>query len=1068
MFNWFDKLLVKIAKKILNRYAPKGEFIAYINKQEEKILKSLGGYGKPINETGIKSFFFKSVFNWAVSTVAKVAPVFKTIAPWISYIQIAIAVISWLKKPDIPDTPTMENVPEQTAKGILLNKVSSNAPLPVIYGQRKVGGTAVFMETSGTDNEYLYMILALCEGGIESCEKIYIDDKEVTWSGALGDGTERTVNSSDSNFYKADPTVDGASAESTISVTWYDGDDDQSYNTTVGALSSWTSSHRLRGVSYLALKFKWNQDCFGGIPNVKALIKGRKVYDPNLDGTNTGGTGSHREDTASTWAYSDNPVLCTLDYMRNTRFGMGIANSFFDGDYADWQTAADVCDVDVTPYTSASVIDLLDMNAVIDTKKKCIENLKTMVSGFRGYLNYSNGEYKVLAETTGSAAISLTEDNIIGGIQVSSLDRNSRFNRVIVTFVNPGKGYQADEAQWPPIDDSGLTSADQHATMKTADGGFLQEGRFDFSTITSPYQAQELAEVICRRSRNNLNVGLRCDATGLDLMVGELVNVTHATPAFSAKTFRVQGMQVNSDLTTELQLTEYQAAFYTFATQTVAATIPDTTLPNPYSVVAPASVTLTDSLIEYSDGIVITRLEILVGASTDKFRQYYQVETKKTSESDYKVLSKGVSAVLNYQQLNVIDGEGYSVRVKCINSLGVSSAYATATRTIVGATDTPADVSALSVSIVGSNQMQLSWPSVADLDVSYYAIRYQDVTSGASWSSSTNLTQVVRRKSNSTTVNARTGAFLIKAVDKLGNESDNETIVYTNISGLEHYSAPISTLNEETVSAITGQSWEGTFDGDCVKGQNSDDNFVATLDTILLWDSAVGNIDSAAGLIDTGPTDATANPNYYTANIESSGEYIGSNTITLDAVYDATFQATIDMIANDLYDLFDSGRGASLFDDAPGPFDGNSGSQCDAFLQVGASESSLGAVSTYNDISQQATVKGRYFKFKLKLTSGDNKARPEVSSMQIKLVLEKRLESEEDVESGAGAKAITYSNAFYASPALGIAAQNMATGDYYTITSKTKTGFTITFYNSSAAAQDRTFDYVAKGHGLKS
>ena len=57
MFNWFDRLLVKVAKKILNKYAPKGEFIAYINEQEEKILKRLGGYGKPINETGIKSFF---------------------------------------------------------------------------------------------------------------------------------------------------------------------------------------------------------------------------------------------------------------------------------------------------------------------------------------------------------------------------------------------------------------------------------------------------------------------------------------------------------------------------------------------------------------------------------------------------------------------------------------------------------------------------------------------------------------------------------------------------------------------------------------------------------------------------------------------------------------------------------------------------------------------------------------------------------------------------------------------------------------------------------------------------
>ena len=48
--------------------------------------------------------------------------------------------------------------------------------------------------------------------------------------------------------------------------------------------------------------------------------------------------------------------------MRNSRFGLGIANSYFDGDYADWQTASDVCDTDVTPYGSASAIDLLDMN----------------------------------------------------------------------------------------------------------------------------------------------------------------------------------------------------------------------------------------------------------------------------------------------------------------------------------------------------------------------------------------------------------------------------------------------------------------------------------------------------------------------------------------------------------------------------------------------------------------------------------------------------------------------------------------------------------------------------------
>ena len=720
-----------------------------------------------------------------VKTVASVSKFFGKYSGWISAIQIGMMVISWLRKPDTPDTPTMELQAEQNAKGVLLNKISASSPIPVVYGKRKIGGNMVFCETSGTDNEYLYMIFTLAEGQCESCEKIYIDDKEVTWSGALTDGTERTVGSGDSNFYK-----DSASL---ISVTWYDGDDDQTYNTTVGALSSWTSNHRLRGISYLALKFKWNQDAFSGLPNVHALLKGRKVYDPNLDGTKTGGSGSHREDTASTWAWSDNPVLCTLDYMRNSRFGMGIANSYFDDNYADWQTAADVCDVDVTPYTSASAIDLMDMNGVVDTKQKCIDILKMMINGFRGYLNYANGQYKVISESTGSASISLTEDNIIGGLKVSSMDRNSRYNRVIVTYINPDKNYQTDQAQFPPLDDSGLTSADRHATMKTADGGFLQEGRFDYPTITNSYQAQELAEVILRRSRNNLNVALRCDATGLDLMVGELVNVTHGTPSFSAKTFRVQGMQVNADLTVELQLTEYQASYYTFATQAQAATIPDTTLPNPFSVVAPASVTLTDELIEYSDGIVITRLNVAIGASTDKFVQYYQVETKKTSESDYKIIAKGTE--LNYHQLNVVDDIEYSVRVKAINSMGISSGYTTATRTIIGATDIPSDVSDLSVSMVGSNQMELTWTPVSDLDISWYELRYQNVTSGATWNQSTPLGKVVRRKSDSATVNAKTGAFLIKAVDKLGNTSAAESIVYTNISGLQAYTT-VATYSE--------------------------------------------------------------------------------------------------------------------------------------------------------------------------------------------------------------------------------------------------------------------------------
>ena len=982
---------------------------------------------------------FKSVTKVfkSVSKVFKVIRTFKffsKINPWVA---LGVFAIGWLyfssRRPESPDFGDSDF--NNFEKGILLNHQSNDMSIPVVYGTRKVGGTRVFVETSGSDNEFLYIALVLCEGEIESVDKIYIDDKEVTWSGTLADDTLRTVGSSDGNFYK--------DSTSLISVKCHYGSDSQAQCDLLGTLTNWTTNHRLRGLAYISLKIKWNQDAFAGLPNIKALIKGKKVVAYNSSSV------------AQTAAHSDNPAWCLLDYLTNERYGKGIPIANID--IPSFYTASGVCDTDVTAYTGTT-IDVLDCNAVIDTSRKVLDNVRELSKGARSFLPFTGGKYKMIVETTGSASITLTEDDIIGGYSLASESKSNKFNRVICSFINPARNYQVDEVQWPEIDDSGYTSADQHATMKTADGGFLLEGRFDFTTITSPYQALELAEVICRRSRDSKGLKLTVGFDAYDLAIGDIVNITLSSLGYSAKPHRVIGITFREDYLIDLSLVIHQDAHYTWATKTQVTATPSTNLPNPYSVTAPASVTLTDELVEYSDGVVLTRLNIVVGASTDQFVQYYQVEAKQSTESDYKILGKGTQ--LNYEMLNVVDGKIYNVRVKSINALGVSSTYTSANRTIIGATATPSDVSDLSVSMVGSDSMQLQWAPVTDLDVSYYAIRYQDVTSGAGWNSSTNLTQVVRRKSNSVTINARTGAFLIKAVDKLGNESDNEAIVYTNISSLEHYK-DIATYNEET-------AWSGTFDGDCVNGQDSSDVQIATLDTITLFDSTVGNFDSAEGVFDLGGTDTTSNPTYYASNIESSGTYIGANTITLDAIYDATFQATIDMVTNDLYDLFDSGRGASTFDDAVGPFDGTAPSKCNAFLQAGSSTSSLGAITTYADISQQATLKGRYFKFRLKLTSDDNNARPEVSSMQVKLVLEKRLESGEDVASGAGAKAITYTNAFYASPAVGIAAQNMATGDYYTITSKTKTGFTITFYNSSAAAQDRNFDYVAKGYGLKS
>ncbi len=971
-------------------------------------------------------------------------------------VDLVVDVISWLNPiPEIPDFGG--NQPDLNARGVLVNKVSANAHIPIVYGTRKVGGNVIFVETSGNDNEFLYMAIIVSEGEIDDITKIFVNDNEVTFNGDLADNTQRTVASSDANFFKA-PDAD-SSAESLITVEPHYGTDSQSASSLLDELSSWTSNHRLRGLAYIALKFKWNSDAFGSLPQVTAIVKGRKVYNPNLDSTKTGGSGSHRQNDSTTWEYSDNGIYQMLDYLRNERFGMGIADSYFDSNFADWQTAGDVVDADITPFSGASAIDLLDSHAVVDTSRKAIDLVADFVKGTRSYLNFTAGKYKVLVETSGSASVTLTEDNIIGGINVASKNKNSRYNRVIVNFTNENKSYQSDTAQFPPVDETGLASADTHSVMKTADGGILLEGNFDFPMIVNQHQAQELAEIILRRSRSSLDVSLKCDGTALDLAIGDIVAITHATPSFSAKPFRIQGMTINTDHTVTLQLTEHQDSYYAFGTQVAPATIPDTTLPNPFSVQPPASLTLDDEMIEYSDGTVLTRLLITVGVSPDKFVENYEVQIKQTLDANGNAVTDSfreiaTGKILTYQHLNVIDAATYEVRVRAVNTINAKSTFVSATRKIVGATDTPQSVSDFNISMTGSNQMSLNWTPVTDLDIEFYEIRYSMGSGTTAWFNTSPLVQVPRRKSNSVVVNALKPPFnlYIKAVDKLGNESSEPAIITSSVIALQSFE-DISSIQEET-------AFSGTF-SNTFRGSDSVGNPAVTLDTITLFDSRSGLFDAADSsgfFFDTGGL---------ASNITGTGNYIFSNSFSLDAIYDSTFQVELTMESDDPYDLFDSGRGASLFDNAKAPFDGNAPTNNNAIIQIGADNTALSNITSFTTVAQQGTFKGRFFKFRCVLSSANNNARPFVTGLKATLVLEKRSETGDDISSGTSTKSVTFTNGFFQVPNITVTGQDLSSGDFFVITNKSKTGFDIVFKNSSNSIINKTFDFNASGVGLK-
>ena len=907
--------------------------------------------------------------------------------------------IGWIRDPfNIPDIPDYDQG-DQQAQGALINKQSNNANIPVVYGTRRVGGTRVFLEVSGNDNQYLYGAIVLCEGEINAITNIYVEDDEVTFNTGFTDGG--TVTSNDSRF------------GSTIQMQTFYGTDGQSASSLLTTLSNWTANHKLSGLCYIAFRFEWDSDKYTGIPKIQAQIEGRKVvsYNASL--------------VAQSPAHSSNPAWCLLDYLTNTRYGKGIDVS--DIDLQSFYDSSQIAETQVTPYSGASTINLFDCNAYLDTSNKLMQNVKVLLKGMRGFLPYTQGKYKLIIENTGTASVTLNEDNIIGGLKINSEKKNEKYNRVLVDYVSPDKDWQNDTVVYPETDA-------EHQTLKNADDGFLQETTITIPTITNPYQALEFGEIILERSRNNLTVECLANYEALDLAIGDIIALDYDLVGFSSKPFRIVGMAINPDFTVLLNLIEHQNSWYTFTEKNQVATIPDTNLPNPFTVQPPASLTLDDIMVEYNDGSVLTRLSATIGASTDKFVNEYEVEAKQTLDrngvavvDEFRVIGRGTA--LEYFLLNAIDGAEYQVRARAINSIGVKSTYVTASRVIVGQTEVPSDVTNFSINVVG-DQALLSWSAIPDLDLDYYQIRFSTDTITPSWINSFDLVDKIGRPATSITVPLKTGSYLIKAVDKLGNQSANETIVTTNISSVNYVAD--TTINEHT-------GFTGTKSG-------------VSLVTI--------NGTNYIGLTATGTVGVS------TTRVPATGTYEFTNTIDVGAKLKVNFTATVKQFTQDVSEFFDGGRPDSitLIDDGrPSPFDGTSGGNAHSLLEVSTSDDNV----TYSAYSQFVVGEyvGRYFKFRVKFLSDDLKARSLIEELSVSSTIPTRRESGNDIASGTGGKTVTYNYAFKVNPALGISAQSLANGDYYVITGKSTSQFTIEFFNSSDTSIDRTFDYIAEGVG---
>lgn len=722
------------------------------------------------------------------------------------------------------------------AQGILVNSQSNVDPIPVIYGRRRVGGTRVFIEVSGSNHEYLHIVVVLAEGPVAAIDNVYLDN----------------VLSTDSKFSGL-VTINkhlgtaGDPADATLSA----------------AVPKWTSACTLSGLAYLYVQLKYDSNAFSGLPTITADVRGRTLYDPRDGGTR----------------YTNNAALVIRDYLINPLYGRGIAASSIDD--SSFVVAANASDIrlaspsysdsftadpstDLLTFAQAEPIDTGDgvkvtttgtvpsplvagttyyavkitdtaymlattvanafagttidltsagsgtltlsqadyatyaVDGTIDTSQTAYDNIRALLTSCRGMLVFSAGKYRlILDQLTTPASFGFTEDNITGSWVITQAGKRTKFNRVTAGFYNPAKQWQPDLAMV------------ESTALRAVDNGLLLEAKIDLPFSANIYRAQNIGQQTLNQSRYGVVVKFSALQEGLRCEVGDVVPITHSTPGWTGKLFRILQIELKDTDEVSVVAQEYDPSVYTLSNLAPAAIVPRSNLPDPFNVPVITGLTLTSGtseLLKLGDGSIISRIKASWSPPTDAFSQKGQVEVqfKKSADATW-IPGDLIAADLTASWISPVqDDASYDVRVRSINTIGVRGTWAQASVTVVGKTAPPSNVPSATATLLNDGIL-LTWGEVTDADLAQYEIR----AGGTSFATATFLATALTTQLKLPTMSAGAYTWRIKAVDSSDNYSTNDAVATVTVAGPAAPAVSQSFLGDSVV--LTWNAVAGSF-----------------------------------------------------------------------------------------------------------------------------------------------------------------------------------------------------------------------------------------------------------------
>ena len=503
----------------------------------------------------------------------------------------------------------------------------------------------------------------------------------------------------------------------------------------------------------------------------------------------------------------------------------------------------------------------------------------------------------------------------------------------------------------------------------------------------------------------------------------------------------VKGIRYNDDIKAEIELIEYNENIYTAD----SGELPDYNVFGVPSVLSKEFIPGPVQNLSYVYSIQVNQGEkryIYVAdfsweaPAVGKAKLY---EIYKVVEGENKLVGYSDSTTFRYEIPGTQINLEHTFKVIAVSSLGDKINLAEAsyvTFTPFNDEIPPENVANFNANVL-TDVIELDWTQNADLDIDKYLIRFSTNTSTASWPQSTPIAGAAANQT-SISVPLRTGTYLIRAKDYAGNLSPLASKIVTSVPEISKI---------EFISSISGPNWVGNYFNTQLLGSSlvlkSNDNYQTFPNDIgdFYFEEVfdLGDVFTARFIADV-----------VASGFSSSGLMSNWNTL-----------AEIDPIAGTFTDDdFDASAYIRTRNDPDVMANWTPISTVD-YLSFGSELTATNWVKF-----KAGDFTGRIFQLRIRLESGDINVSPIVYSANIDAHWNERIIEGRDIQSGSP---VIFDGAFVELPAIQVTSQeNIQNGDYFIITNKSVSGFTVQFYDvNDNPVSDRRFDWIAKGIGKK-